>query len=80
MEDFEALGLRVCTIPGVDPIEKRIEIRVVKNNDFVAWFQSTTRIRDGVRVTTINTQFVERHELTPQQVLAVRKWLREQMP
>jgi|CXWL01.1.fsa_nt_gi hypothetical protein len=79
MTHLASIDLEVCTRAGTQPEEKRIELRIISTDTFVAWFQINTRISSEERVVSANTHFVRRKELTNEQVVAVTKWLREQV-
>lgn len=79
MQDLASLGLTVRAASGSSKRERRMEIRLVSTDSFVAWFQSNERISDGELVVSTNTQIIRRNELNEQQLAAVKEWLRDQV-
>lgn len=79
MRKLKALGLRVQKGTPTKRGEKRLSVYTAKTNMFVAWFQSNVETRAGVRVASTNTSLVCHSELTRKQLVAVKKWLSEQI-
>ena len=58
--------------------ERRLEVRLAKGDEFVAWFQCWIRESAGDPIVSTNTQFVARKGLSKEQFDAVKEWLRHQ--
>ncbi len=78
MQNLNALGLVVCVCSS-QPNESRLELRLAATEKFVAWFQVTRRVSKEEYVTSVNTQFVSRKELSAEQIAAVTEWLLQQV-
>ncbi|MEK7602125.1 MAG: hypothetical protein AAB472_01410 [Patescibacteria group bacterium] len=79
MKDLASHDLYVRSGTGVQPDEKRFELRIFSTNDFVGWFETNPRLTKGDRAVSINAQFVHRAELTDAQATLAKAWLHGQI-